>query len=461
MSSATSSDAETLGSKDEKDDIERDTAASEDCAVELLPDGKFPTACDLFSITVRNAALRGWVKQPSPCCAASAIAGCFNTIRNVERNAEAAVSHADVISVMDGQLDDDKATKQASVARLLGLPDASALSALERRVGAIQDEKGRPMESRKKEALKPPDLRAAVREAAQRFATGAYPDADAAEAKLWTSLGEVYAAADAAKAAGASETEGVVVLEKENSRRGATADGATEVAAEEEEDEGSTGDVAAAACGGIGADGSAAIALQKDVNKAIVSALQVHIGQLKLRAEHPSTAFFGNGDVLKAVRRLSDTLGVNIVGRNFCGRDVRGASNLPLKRDESEEAQEAQWRQLVAEFMRSDTALILHMSNHYCMVYGAREWVEPETASSTPSSTEASNPASALEKMLERRMQPAAAEEPAKHAGVKRVRQLLSAKPGQRPSKWLDWDDLRKTMLGWAGYKVLALRLEG
>ena len=121
--------------------IERDTESGfEDITVELLPGGKFPQALDLFSISVRNAALRGWVKQPSPCCAASSIAGCFNTIRGLERTDKenGAVDAKDVMAVMDGQLSDDRAVKHASCARILGLKDPAILACLEARVGQIQ-----------------------------------------------------------------------------------------------------------------------------------------------------------------------------------------------------------------------------------------------------------------------------------------------------------------------------------
>ena len=40
-----------------------------------------------------------------------------------------------------------------------------------------------------------------------------------------------------------------------------------------------------------------------------------------------------------------------------------------------------------------------------------------------------------------------------------RVREILTAKPGQRPSKWMEWEDLRKMMLGWVGYKMMALKI--
>ena len=41
------------------------------------------------------------------------------------------------------------------------------------------------------------------------------------------------------------------------------------------------------------------------------------------------------------------------------------------------------------------------------------------------------------------------------------MRELLSAKPGQRPTKWFQWSELRKIMIGWAGYKILAFRRHG
>lgn len=79
------------------------------------------------------------------------------------------------------------------------------------------------------------------------------------------------------------------------------------------------------------------------------------------------------------------------------------------------------------------------------MIYATREWAEPATplAGGEAGDSEASG---------------ALAE--ARNGAPKRVRQVLSSKPGQRPSKWLNWDDLRKQMTGWAGYKMLALKLE-
>ena len=88
---------------------------------------------------------------------------------------------------------------------------------------------------------------------------------------------------------------------------------------------------------------------------------------MRVRCAPRHTAFFGNGDVFKTVRRVSDALGVSVVPRQFCGKGVRGPSNINLQLShDSDETQEAQWRQLVTEFARQDTALIMHMTNHYC-----------------------------------------------------------------------------------------------
>ena len=37
-------------------------------------------------------------------------------------------------------------------------------------------------------------------------------------------------------------------------------------------------------------------------------------------------AFFGNGDVLKAVRRLAEKRGSNVAARGFVGRETRGGA---------------------------------------------------------------------------------------------------------------------------------------
>ena len=40
---------------------------------------------------------------------------------------------------------------------------------------------------------------------------------------------------------------------------------------------------------------------------------------------------------------------------------------------------------------------------------------------------------------------------------ARRVRQLLTARKGQRPSAWVDWSETHKYISGWSGYAILAI----
>ena len=50
----------------------------------LLPDGQWPQG-SRFAVSCNNGLLRGWVKQPSPCCAAASVAGALNALKGVQR----------------------------------------------------------------------------------------------------------------------------------------------------------------------------------------------------------------------------------------------------------------------------------------------------------------------------------------------------------------------------------------
>ena len=73
----------------------------------------------------------------------------------------------------------------------------------------------------------------------------------------------------------------------------------------------------------------------------------------------------------------------------------------------------AQWTELWREFSRPKTAIIFHLKNHYAMIFALREWVDTTTGEA--------------------------------------VRQLLTARKGQRPTAWIDWMEARATMIGWKG----------
>jgi hypothetical protein len=60
--------------------------------------------------------------------------------------------------------------------------------------------------------------------------------------------------------------------------------------------------------------------------------------------------------------------------------------------------------------------LIFHLTNHYAIIYALRE--------------------------------------------VDGRREILTARKGQRPSAWLCWDEARRILLQWAGYKILCVERE-
>lgn len=41
------------------------------------------------------------------------------------------------------------------------------------------------------------------------------------------------------------------------------------------------------------------------------------------------------------------------------------------------------------------------------------------------------------------------------------TRQMLTARRGQRPTAWVDFEEARKIMLSWAGYKIMTVRRGG
>ena len=70
-------------------------------------------------------------------------------------------------------------------------------------------------------------------------------------------------------------------------------------------------------------------------------------------------------------------------------------------------------------FSRHNEVLLFHLKNHYALIFAVREWYDEQE-------------------------------------GVC-VRQVLTARRGQRPVAWLDFDEVRDVMLGWVGYKIIAI----
>lgn len=82
--------------------VEQDTIDSEeiqDLAGFLLPNGHLTLEHALFGLSYNKRTLDGWVKQPSACCAAAAVAGAWNAITGHHRLDKQALHHNDVLAV--------------------------------------------------------------------------------------------------------------------------------------------------------------------------------------------------------------------------------------------------------------------------------------------------------------------------------------------------------------------------
>ena len=137
----------------------------------------------------------------------------------------------------------------------------------------------------------------------------------------------------------------------------------------------------------------------------------------------PSTASIGNWGIISGGSKLNEwaNLGSIIQVKLFMGRSKLKKSKVEnvLKSNDDEVTILKQWDALRSAFSHEDTVLLFHLKNHYALIFALREW----TSSSTG----------------ERRLE------------------MLTARKGQRPTAWITFHEARQTMLGWEGYKILAL----
>ncbi|DBA85673.1 TPA: hypothetical protein ACH3X1_005247 [Trebouxia sp. C0004] len=144
-------------------------------------------------------------------------------------------------------------------------------------------------------------------------------------------------------------------------------------------------------------------------------------GLWNLTKQRPSTAPVGNDALMAALRQLGSDWGEDLAVWKFMSAGKQRAQYQVSKLDSSDAIQE-QWQGVVGIVQDSRSALMYHMENHYCLAFAARSW----------------------------RMD-------AGYSGCKQVRQLLVARPGQKPCAWVSFDSLRSSLLSWHGYALMAV----
>ena len=153
-------------------------------------------------------------------------------------------------------------------------------------------------------------------------------------------------------------------------------------------------------------------------------------GLEKISSQRPSTAAFGTWAILQGVERLN--LKATIVLQKGSTPRASGVNNQPFSgvcfvgEDDDESRRDVQWSVLSRELMRPKSCLLFHLKNHYALIYALREKAEFDHG-----------------------------HEEGSGGGLRRVREVLTARRGQRPSAWLSFDECRRTLLSWNQYCII------
>jgi len=187
----------------------------------------------------------------------------------------------------------------------------------------------------------------------------------------------------------------------------------------------------------------------------IWSVLKARAGLEKLRRDKPSTAAFGNAEVMRVFRRLVETNELESPRANetqsaiFSARVAFGIKTKTRPSLEAAIAKHAssdtdvettrashEWQTLRALFARPGVFLVSHHANHYAPVYALRERRE-ENANNAGDDGDGDASDS-------------------REIRWRETREMLTARRGQRPAVWIPWEEARATMRRWSGYGIMA-----
>lgn len=442
----------------------------------LLPEGF--QGVDRFGFSVSKAVFNGWAAQPSPCCAAASVAGACNAALGLKFDEPAAITTAHVAGLYHEMCSEQAMKREQSISRLLGVPTiAPVVDELKRSLAA----EGLSLGGRKEKACKAKQAISRLRvlcDARSTPAADAAPDA-AADNTLWCALAEVLPLTTSSS------------NDKENGNGG----GNDEDAAGDEDLPGGEGQLGGG--GQPGADGGYASKVRSELST-LFSKLGA-MEQLAPELAKPCTWFIGNWGIKAAVSALRGPAfdapaapdgaaaggtagsagaeeGGSAVGgasdprleslrggdarrpalcsrlrsRTLVGQRVKGQAPPPilLRKADDDEAREAAWGALKAAFAMPHCSLLLHIKGHYSLVFAMREWVGEGGDEKGDEGAAAEAPPAP----------PAEAERSAAAEGKaspRRVRQILTCRKGQKPSVWLDWQEVHGYIAGWTGYAIM------
>lgn len=123
---------------------------------------------------------------------------------------------------------------------------------------------------------------------------------------------------------------------------------------------------------------------------------------------------------MRGLRLLACKHGSDVRTSFFMGARTRNNKCMvELSEGDSDAEQQHQFNRLKSQVMEPKTCVIFHLSNHYALVYGMREW---------------------------------------RDEGGVAVREVLTARKGQRPSAWIGFGEVRDLMIRVQSYKMIVVR---
>lgn len=142
----------------------------------------------------------------------------------------------------------------------------------------------------------------------------------------------------------------------------------------------------------------------------------------RLSAEKPNTSEVGSWGIAKAVEAIAGARdSAPIQAKVLLGRKGGGkAPQYPVSKFDNAATISQQWEVVKATCSARRCVLLFHLTNHYALIYGWREYIT-------------------IDKQLHR--------------------QILTARKGQRPTVWMDFEEARNIMLGWTGYQLMRIEL--
>jgi hypothetical protein len=467
--------------------VEQDSAEKEDIPdllQFLCPSPEVQNTCTQFAIQFNRKIFDGWVKQPSACCGAACVAGAWNCLGNMRRGHESALNHEDVLQVYRQLFVDLINHKIGSFERRLGAKIGPLLDIIENALArqgkliggkkfhgatratvfsimrnaakAHKLKKEKEMAETKAEAASD-NFRADVDvgegkdegESKSTDVDGGVENVEKLSMNDWDPMDcicELYEAngdelipqhisqmnqidsvgenlnsynIDIGASTGTvTDTESKITCDIAEGKGSSEPYGTKTDAIDEdeEEEEEAAGDIFEEE--GPKASKGKCWEWKKDLFEIIRNIA----GLRKLLAQKSSTAAVGNWGILCCVQRLSEwgNLGTCMKARLFMGKKRYAKTKLEVvlsKKDESDDIQK-QWEALKGAHGRPNTALVFHLKNHYALIFACREWID---------------------------------------ADGHHIRQLLTARKGQRPTAWIAFEEARQTMLGWEGYKIVSI----